>query len=67
MKDSVELCIKKLSYAAAKSELEPNCEKFDSELELRTPDGLAGSCVSSKDIVVTKRCGNAPKLLSIFK
>jgi len=42
MKDSVELCINKLFYAAAESELKTNCEKFDSELgELRTPDGLA--------------------------
>jgi len=48
MKASVELCINKLSDGAAKSELKANCEKFDSELgELRTPDGFAGSCVSS--------------------
>jgi len=48
MKASVEPCINKLSYAAAKSELKANCEKFDTELgELRTPDGLADSCVSS--------------------
>jgi len=31
MKASVELCIHKLSNAAAKSELKANCEKFDSE------------------------------------
>jgi len=44
----IELCINKLSDAAGKSELKANCEKFDSELgELRTPDGLADSCVSS--------------------
>ena len=48
MKASEELCINKLSDAAAKSELKANCEKFDSELgELRTPDGLTDSCVSS--------------------
>jgi len=48
VKASVELCINKLSDAAAKSELKVNCEKSDSELgELRTPDGLADSCVSS--------------------
>jgi len=35
-------------HAAAKSELKATCEKFDTELgELRTPDGLADSCVSS--------------------
>ena len=40
MKASVELCINKLSDAAAKSELKVDWEKFDSELgELRTPDG----------------------------
>jgi len=45
MKASVELCINKLSDAAAKSKPEANCEKFDSELgELRTLDGLA-ECV----------------------
>jgi len=44
MKASVELCINKLSDAAAKSELKANCEKFDSEFEeLRMPSG----CVSS--------------------
>jgi len=48
MKTSVELCINKLSDAAAKSELRANCEKFDSELgELRTPDVSADLCVSS--------------------
>jgi len=47
MKASVELCINKLSDAAAKSELKANCERFDSELgELRTPDDLADSCVA---------------------
>jgi len=30
VKASVELCINKLSDTAAKSELEANCEKFDS-------------------------------------
>ena len=46
VKASVELCINKLSDAAAKSELEANCEKFDSDLgELGTLDGLADSCV----------------------
>jgi len=45
---SVELCINKLSAAAAKSDFKANCEKFDSELrELRTPDGLADLCVLS--------------------
>jgi len=48
VKASVELCINKLSDAAAKSELKVNCEKFDTELEkLRTLDSLADSCVSS--------------------
>jgi len=48
VKTSVELCINKLSDAAAKSELEVNCEKFDSELgDLGTLDDLADSCVSS--------------------
>jgi len=47
MKASVKPCINRLSGATAKSAL-ANCEKFDSELgELRTPDGLADSCVSS--------------------
>jgi len=32
MKPSVELCINKLSDAAAKSELKANCEKFDCDL-----------------------------------
>jgi len=32
MKASVELCINMLSDAAAKSGLNANCEKFDSEL-----------------------------------
>ena len=44
----MKLCNNKLSDPAGKSELKTNCEKFDSELgELRTPDGLADSCVSS--------------------
>jgi len=44
LKASVELYINKLSDAV----LNPSCEKFDSESgELRTPDGLADSCVSS--------------------
>jgi len=48
VKSSVELCISKLSDAAAKSEFKANCEKFDSELEeLGTLDVLADSCVSS--------------------
>jgi len=48
MKASVELCISKLSDAAAESELKGNCEKFDDELrKLRTPVVLADSCVSS--------------------
>jgi len=34
MKVSVELCVNKLSDAAAKSGLKANCEKFDSELGL---------------------------------
>jgi len=47
MKASLELCIKNLSDAAAKSKLKTNCEKFHSELgEFKTPDGLADSCVS---------------------
>jgi len=46
MKASVELCINKLSDAAAKSEVKANCEMFDSELgEFKTPDGLADSCL----------------------
>jgi len=45
MKASVELCINKLSDAAAKSEPKANCKKFDSEFgDLRTSDGLA-ECV----------------------
>jgi len=45
MKASVELCINKLSDAAAKSELKADWERFESESgELRTPDGLADSC-----------------------
>jgi len=48
MKASVELCIKKLSDVPTKSELKAKHGKFDSEFgELRTPDGLADSCVSS--------------------
>jgi len=48
VKASVKLCINKLSDAAAKSGLEANCEKFDSELgELGILDDLADSCVSS--------------------
>jgi len=48
MTSSVELCINKLYDAAAKSEFEANCEKFDSELgELGTLDDSAASCVSS--------------------
>jgi len=48
MKFSVELCVNKLYDAAAESELEANCGKFDSELgELGTLDDLAESCVSS--------------------
>jgi len=48
IKVSVELCINKLSDAAAKSKLKANCKKFDSELgERGTPNGLADSCVSS--------------------
>jgi len=48
MKASVEMCIDKLSDAAAKSELKANCQKFDNELaELGTLDVLADSCVSS--------------------
>jgi len=44
VKSSVELCINKLSDAAAKSELKANCEKFVSELgKLGTLDGLADS------------------------
>jgi len=43
---SIQLCINKLSDAAVKSELKADCEKFDSDLgELRTPDGLADSCL----------------------
>jgi len=47
MKASAELCINKLSDASAKSELKATCQKFDSAGKLRTPDGLADSCVSS--------------------
>ena len=47
-KASVELCISKLSDAAAKFELKANFAKVNSELEERgTLDGLADSCVSS--------------------
>jgi len=46
MKGSVELCINKLLGAAAKSELQTNCKKFDNESEeLRTRDDLSDSCV----------------------
>ena len=48
MKASVELCINKLSGAAAKSDLKAKCKKFGSELgDLRMSDDLADSCVSS--------------------
>jgi len=48
MKASVELCTNNLFDAAVESELKAYCEKVDSELgELRTPNGLADSCVSS--------------------
>jgi len=48
VKASVELCINKQYDAAAKSELEDNCEKFDSELgDLGTLDDLADSYVSN--------------------
>ena len=48
VKASEELCINKLSDAAAKSELKANCETFDSKLgNLGTLDDLADSCVSS--------------------
>jgi len=48
MKTSVELCINKLSDAAAKSKLKANCETFDSELgEHGTLDGLTDSSLSS--------------------
>jgi len=44
MKASAELLINKLSDAGAKSELKPNCAKFESEFEeLRTPDGCTSS------------------------
>jgi len=44
MKASVELCINKLSDPAAKSELQADWERFESELgQLRTPDDLADS------------------------
>ena len=48
VKAFVELCINKLSDAAAEFVLKANCEKFDSGLrEIETLDGLAESCVSS--------------------
>jgi len=48
LKASLELCINKLADAAAKSELKVDWEKFDSEVgELRMPDGLTDSFVSS--------------------
>jgi len=48
VKASEELCINKLSDAAAKSELKANCETFDSKLgNLGTLDDLSDSCVSS--------------------
>ena len=53
MKFSVELCVNKLYDAAAESELEANCEKFDSKLgELRT---LTRVCQAAW------RFGRAPK------
>jgi len=58
MKASVELCINKVSDAAAKSELKANWERFESELgELRTPGSLTGSCTCQ----VAWRFGMAPK------
>ena len=63
IKDSAELCINKLSDAAAKSELETNCEKFGCELgELITPDGLVDSRVSSDMVFYkgTERLANWP-------
>jgi len=46
VKASVELCIHKISDAAAKSEFKANFQKFDSELgELGTLVGLVDSCV----------------------
>jgi len=63
VKPSVELCINKLSDAAAKSELEANCEKFDRDLgELGTLDGLADSCVSS-GMAFWKGAENISKLI----
>ena len=58
MKASVELCINKLSHAAAKSEFKANCEKFDSELgEVGMPDDLADLSVCQ----MAWRFGTAPK------
>jgi len=48
MKTSAELCIHKLSDAAAKSKLKANCEKFDSELgNLQRRMAWLTRCVSS--------------------
>jgi len=48
VKASVELCIHKISDAAAKSEFKANFQKFDGELgELGSLFGLADSCVSN--------------------
>ena len=49
MKASIELCISKLSYAAAISEIKANCEEFDSELgNLKRRTGLFGWLVCVK-------------------
>jgi len=64
MKASVELCINKLSDAAAKSDLKANCEKFVSEFgELRTPDGCVLSGMAFWKGTVLRKIGK----LIIFK
>jgi len=65
MKASAELCINKLSCAAAKSEL-AKCEKFDSELgELKTPMvWLTRVCQVHRR---TKRGGKGCRLLRFEK
>jgi len=58
MKASAELCINKLSDAAAKSKLKVDWERFARKLEeFRTPDGLADSCACQ----MAGRFGRPPK------
>jgi len=65
---AIATCINRLSDAAAKSELEANCEKSDRELgELRTPDGLVDSCVSSGNGVWEWHRKSGKLIIPIYK